>query len=483
MTNPTLPQSRLFFDISSLVEYIEKIDRYSGIQRVVSMLMVELSKKISPDLLYVSYFDRASGLHKCLRFDEIGADVFLSPAAMRSLFFRAKTTVTRIRALDHYADRPGKYVFHRTRLDILSVLGKDKHFRRFNMTAADWYKSRFGGIDVVKVKRADPQLLKNVAAPGDKMILLDSTWKDYQVKAFIQAKASGLVIYSLVHDLIPLLKPAMTDGLTPSVFLEWLTASTGYTDKFLANSEATRRDLADFLTQRGISQTIPVVPLVQTGLLSEQMRAAAKPGPLRADIDVKAYPELYDILGINDQLRALINTPYVLCVGTIEARKNGWRLALAWKYLLEQGYVDLPRLVFAGRKGWLSKQLFDLLDGTGNLFGYVSVIDGPSDEELDFLYRHCLFVAMPSLYEGWGLPVGEALSYGKTAVISNTSSLPEVGQDFVEYCDPESVLSIAKAVLALVEAPARREELEHKIASAHLRDWSDVARDLLLAIE
>ncbi len=103
--------------------------------------------------------------------------------------------------------------------------------------------------------------------------------------------------------------------------------------------------------------------------------------------------------------------------------------------------------------------------------------------ELELLYRHCLFAAKPSLYEGWGLPVGEALSYGKTVVVSNTSALPEVGLDMVEYCDPTSVDSIAAAVLRLVDDTDHRRALEARISGTKLRAWSDVAADLLQIVD
>ena len=86
---------------------------------------------------------------------------------------------------------------------------------------------------------------------------------------------------------------------------------------------------------------------------------------------------------------------------------------------------------------------------------------------------------MTSIYEGWGLPVGEALSFGKTAIISNTSSLPEVGQDLVMYCDPSSVSNIAEAVWKLVSEPERRILLENKIKTTQLRSWHDVGSDLI----
>jgi len=129
------------------------------------------------------------------------------------------------------------------------------------------------------------------------------------------------------------------------------------------------------------------------------------------------------------------------------------------------------------------KQDFDaLLQATGNIFGWVEVVECPTDAELATLYRKCQFLVMPSLYEGWGLPVGEALSYGKTAVVSGTSSLPEVGEDLVEYCDPVSIDSIMEACLRLIENPTYRAHLEQRIKETHLRGWEDVASELVAAI-
>jgi glycosyltransferase involved in cell wall biosynthesis len=182
---------------------------------------------------------------------------------------------------------------------------------------------------------------------------------------------------------------------------------------------------------------------------------------------------------ISDNIRNIATTPYVLCAGTIEARKNVWRIALCWKMLLEKGNHKLPRLIFAGRKGWLIQPLENLLQATGNLYGWIEIVDGPNDDELAFLYRNCKFTIMASLYEGWGLPVGEALSYGKTAVVADNSSLPEVGSDMVEYCDAESIESIAAACERLIDNPQRLQELERKIRETRLRNWDDVCRELM----
>ena len=145
--------------------------------------------------------------------------------------------------------------------------------------------------------------------------------------------------------------------------------------------------------------------------------------------------------------------------------------------------LEVPRLVLAGRPGWLNDDFDALAGATGNLYGWIETIRSPSDAELDFLYRHCAFTINVSLYEGWGLPVGESLGYGKTAVVARATSLPEVGGDLVEYCDPRSVDSIVAACLRLIRDPARRTALEAQIRGTALRTWDDVARDLLIAVE
>jgi hypothetical protein len=116
------------------------------------------------------------------------------------------------------------------------------------------------------------------------------------------------------------------------------------------------------------------------------------------------------------------------------------------------------------------------------LGGWVIWLDAPTDAELDHLYRHCLFTATVSLYEGWGLPIGEGLSYGKTGVVSQTASMPEVGGDMVAYCDPASMQSMEAAVLCCLDG-AERHTLEARIAGTTLRSWDDVGRDVMAALE
>ena len=90
---------------------------------------------------------------------------------------------------------------------------------------------------------------------------------------------------------------------------------------------------------------------------------------------------------------------------------------------------------------------------------------------------------MVSFYEGWGLPIGEGLGFGKTGVVADNSSMPEVGGDLVEYCDAESIDSIYRACRKLIAEPDHRKALEARIAGTRLRTWDDVTEDIIGYLE
>jgi alpha-1,3-rhamnosyl/mannosyltransferase len=146
---------------------------------------------------------------------------------------------------------------------------------------------------------------------------------------------------------------------------------------------------------------------------------------------------------------------FVLAVGTLEPRKNLPRLVAAYAQLpqeLQQGHP----LVVVGEVGWQAGETLESLRSLGercHMLGRVS------DAELGELYRRCAVFCYPSLGEGFGLPVLEAMSFGAAVITSDRSSLPEVGGDAVEYVDPRDTASIRDGVERLLRDPARRQEL------------------------
>jgi len=146
---------------------------------------------------------------------------------------------------------------------------------------------------------------------------------------------------------------------------------------------------------------------------------------------------------------------FVLAVGTLEPRKNLPRLVAAYSSL-EEALQERHPLVVVGRVGWQTGETLAALRSLGTrciALGYVP------DEALGELYRRCAVFCYPSLGEGFGLPVLEAMAAGAAVVTSNLSSLPEVGGNAVEYVDPTSVPSIAGGLRRVLQDEGRRREL------------------------
>ena len=127
---------------------------------------------------------------------------------------------------------------------------------------------------------------------------------------------------------------------------------------------------------------------------------------------------------------------YVLCVATIEVRKNHMYQVRIWEQLIAELGDEVPKLVWVGKWGWQVEELRHHLDERGCVGDWLFIFNDVSDDELEFLYSHCLFTIYTSFAEGFGLPIGESLAYKKPCIASNTTSMPEVGGRFVRYVEP-----------------------------------------------
>jgi len=178
--------------------------------------------------------------------------------------------------------------------------------------------------------------------------------------------------------------------------------------------------------------------------------------------------------------RLKVRPPYVLFVGTIEPRKNLVRLVRAYRRVAATGVPHA--LVLAGPLGWHHESLMRelALEGPGEI-----VMTGAlPPAELDAIYRAADAFVYPSVYEGFGLPVLEAMSRGIPVVASSTSALPEVTGDAALGVNPRSVREIAAAIASLVGDVALAERLA---AAGRLQaerfSWDETARMTLEVYE
>lgn len=265
----------------------------------------------------------------------------------------------------------------------------------------------------------------------------------------IPPAARGQRLVVTVHDLAFLVTPHAFPARWRAMYRLGLRAAVARADAVIAPSRNTAEDL--------VARTS-----IDPGRVHVVPEAASLP---HGDPDPDATL---------DRLR--IPRPYVLSVGTLEPRKNLVRLVRAYRRLAADGIPHA--LVLAGSMGWGEQALHRelALDGPGEivLTGRLSAAD------LDSVYRGASAFAYVSLYEGFGLPVLEAMARGVPVVSSDASSLPEVAGDAATYVDPTSVRDITDGLRRVVADTALAESLARAGAQRAARySWDDTARRTL----
>ncbi|MBC7251161.1 MAG: glycosyltransferase family 4 protein [Anaerolineae bacterium] len=171
---------------------------------------------------------------------------------------------------------------------------------------------------------------------------------------------------------------------------------------------------------------------------------------------------------------------FLVTVGVIEPRKNLSRLLDALDILRHDEDIHL---VIVGGKGWLTADFFRKLESFPHrraviLTGYIP------DEDLPAVYSAATLCVQPSLYEGFGLPVLEAMACGTPVVCSRAASFPEVGQDAARYFDPTDAAEMAAAIRAVWRDEELRAEMRRRgLAQAALFSWARTARETMTVYE
>lgn len=184
-----------------------------------------------------------------------------------------------------------------------------------------------------------------------------------------------------------------------------------------------------------------------------------------------------------DQLKEIRNYGrYILYVGSIQPRKNITLLISAFEKIKSEGKTDL-KLLISGPKGWMWQGTFEAAKKCA--FSKDIIFTGNvSSQYLHELYRNAHIFVMPSLYEGFGLPVIEAMERGLPCAISNNSSLSEIGNDAVLLFDPMDISDIAEKIKIFLEDENLRNEYSGKsIMRASFFSWERSARQHLDVFE
>ncbi len=301
----------------------------------------------------------------------------------------------------------------------------------------------------------------SIFAPGDILISLGLDWDSGVYHAFYKiGKDRQIKIITCCYDLIPVFYPQYCVGNVASLFTGYFIDLAEASDVILCISKQSQADLNTLLHQVGAA-----IPQTMVFPLGDNVPANTE-APL------------------SDSVSSVLRQPFILFVSTIERRKNHEVLYRAYHLLCKQGKTDLPKLVFVGMQGWGVNDLMQDIQLDPVTANHICMLNQVTDAELAALYQATLFCVFPSLYEGWGLPVGEALAMGKAVISSCRGSLPEVGGELVTYLDPWDPNAWAQEIYRTATDHAYRHQLEARIKRDYQpRTWADAARPISQAIE
>lgn len=294
---------------------------------------------------------------------------------------------------------------------------------------------------------------------GDVLISVGLDWDKPYTHHFSRLREQGVLLVTCCYDLIPVLYPQYCVGEVAQHFTDYFVRVVWSSDLILCISKTSERDLHQLMARIGGPRPNTVV--IELG---DNVPSGVEP--------------------VSAAIKELAEDAFVLFVSTIERRKNHEVLYRAYHLLGESGRLaGMPKLVFVGMHGWGVGDLLKDIELDPLTRGKIIQLNHINDSELRLLYDKAQFCVYPSLYEGWGLPVGEALALGKAVIASNRGSLPEVGGDFVTYVDPWNAQAWADCMYGFANSPEAVQTHERRTRQEYVpRTWAQCGETVMKAI-
>lgn len=228
---------------------------------------------------------------------------------------------------------------------------------------------------------------------------------------------TGIKSVVTIHDLINKRYPENYQLIDRWIYDLKLRYAQKYADVIITVSEQTKKDIVKYYNTN--ETKIKVIPI---GIAQRQIKPVESP------------------------------SPYILCVSSFTKRKNLKALVQAFKSIEDK---DI-KLKIVGSYGETANEIQSLAKKDPRIELHFNI----SNEELNDLYTKCQFCVYPSLFEGFGIPILEAFSYGKAIATSNISSMPEVGKDAALYFNPNDPNHIREAIIQLMDNDTRNEHVK-----------------------
>ena len=316
----------------------------------------------------------------------------------------------------------------------------------------DYYK-------LLKHHPCDSNLSLREFEPGSIFLDMESGWfSDVNRHVFLPALRKNHIASMVVqYDLLPIIHPLYFPVDTRQRFSEYLAAHLENESVFICISENTERDLKRHVAEKHGDRRI----ITERIVLGADF---AKTSPV-SERRHQALPE-----GI-----------YILSVGTIEPRKNYDFLLSVYDRIIDR-FPDIM-LVIVGKEGWQSSGFIRRLRSHRLFHRKLFWLEGVDDHTLSSLYRNAYLGIVPSLYEGYGLPVAESLKNGCVTLSSNGGSLPEVGGDYVDYFYPRNEDELVRLIAEYLSNEEKYLAQKKRISTYLPPTWRQTGMQLLAILE
>lgn len=275
----------------------------------------------------------------------------------------------------------------------------------------------------------------------------------YQCPTIVSRKITHTMV---VHDIIPKLFPEYLDNFRKKLYWKLTEKAIKKADKIITVSKHTKKDLMDYLQ-------IPEDKIEVQYI----------------DADDIYKREVSEEESENVMKKYNLKTGYIYNAGGLDKRKNISKLLKAYRILLKRK-KDIPDLVISGKLNPKMKPLITDVEALAkelNIDDKVSFLDFVPQEDMPALYKNAKIFIYPSLYEGFGIPVLEAMNIGVPVLTSGVSSIPEIGGEAVRYIDPESPRNISENIEEVLSDATIQKELKNKgKEQAKKFSWSNFIR-------
>ena len=286
---------------------------------------------------------------------------------------------------------------------------------------ARWARLRMSQARQAELPPAYPELEIGPWPKRSIFFDLEAAWHDPRSRAELlpELLEAGVIPATLVADVLPELHPDWFETGAAGLFRAFLRAHMRHSQRFICISRATESDLRALAPTIGITRRLDCAVTTMGADFRLSSEAVKLPEPL-ADLR------------------------YLLCVSTLEPRKNQSMLIDAFDSM--QGRYPELGVVLVGKIGWKTAPLVERIRGHP-LFGRRLLwFDKVDDSLLDTIYEHAFLAVTPSFSEGFGTPVIEALAHGVPTISSDGGALPEAGGDLAEYFPPTDLDALVRLI-------------------------------------